>query len=147
MFDKTGKEATKLFSEEVQRILRKTDTGKEKVQVIFLDKNFPISGLSHITSHINKNKPKTVTFKKLYLVPKITDPLPKYPLSSSMLMQCYYRLKNREVHQTFDNKDEVLTVQLLFMFFNLFVGEKLDNRLLTDYSLDGFFRIQMTVPE
>ena len=59
-------------------------------------------------------------------------------------MQCFFRLVNRDDHETLDNENKIETVQILLMFFHFFIDVKFNNHFLDECKLDGFMRVPMT---
>ena len=59
-------------------------------------------------------------------------------------MQTYYRLMNRNSHETLDNQDPILTLQVLFMFFNLNIDTRFNFDFLQSYGLSEYLKIPLT---
>ncbi|CDW91204.1 UNKNOWN [Stylonychia lemnae] len=143
-FDRTGREAIKQFDYKLQKTISDISKSTKTFHVVFVDKNHPKNGIAKTVGLIHEKIPDGVNLKKLYLIPRITQPYARYPLSLGFLMQCFYRLMSRENHETLDNSDKVLTTQILLMFFHLYIDVKFKNQFLQECSLDGYFNVPMT---
>ena len=85
--------------------------------------------------------------KKLYLIPKIYAPMKDYPFSVQFFLQCYYRLQKREEHETLSNEEPILSTQVLFMFYKMFNREFFGDTFQSDYNLDGFLEVPLTIED
>lgn len=97
-----------------------------------------------MVSLIDEHISDAVIYQKLYLIPSISQPLRRYPLSYQYFMQTYYRLMNRNSHETLDNQDPILTLQVLFMFFNLNIDTRFNFDFLQSYGLSEYLKIPLT---
>lgn len=70
-----------------------------------------------------------------------------YPFSASFFMQCFYRIMNRDDHETLSNKDPVLATSVLFMFFKFYFRESFTSSFLNDHDLDGFLEVPLTIED
>jgi hypothetical protein len=88
-FEKTKKTAPADFSRRLEKLLK--EAGKKAwagVEVIFIDKNHPVNAIDKTRKLVRDTVPQAekVTTKILYLIPKISNPMPNYPFSLSFLM-------------------------------------------------------------
>eukprot|EP00347_Sterkiella_histriomuscorum_P011394 403372627 len=143
-FDQSNKNALSMYNDQLGRILRKIDKSPSKINIVYLDKNHPINGLPRAVEVVEQNTPKNVILKKVYLIPKISDPIRRYPFSYNFLIQCFLRLMSRDDHETLDNSNPIETAQILLMFFHLYLHVKFDSHLLQQYRLDNYFKIPLT---
>lgn len=146
-FDKTGKTATQNFNKRVEQLIRESEKSHSCVHIIFIDKNHPPNGLDKTVGMIKQHLPVGCVSKKLYLIPKIYAPIKDYPFSAQFFLQCYYRLQKRDEHETLSNENPLLSTQVLFMFFKMFNRESFGDTFQTDYSLDGFLEVPLTVED
>lgn len=128
-------------------MIKESDKPSSSVHVIFIDKNHPPNGLDKTVSMINQNLPRDCVSKKLYLIPKIYSPIKDYPFSTQFFLQCYYRLQKRVEHETLSNENPILSTQVLFMFFKMFHRQLFGDNFQSDYNLDGFMEVPLTVEE
>ncbi len=86
-YDKTGKTATIEFNKRIEKLLKDADNKKNSnVHIVFIDKNHPVNGIDKTVTMVKNNIPKECTFRTLYLIPQINDPMPNYPFSFSFLL-------------------------------------------------------------
>ena len=56
------------------------------VHVIFIDKNHPASAIQKTVDMIKDNAPQSAKVIKLYLIPRISQPMTGYPFSASFFL-------------------------------------------------------------
>jgi hypothetical protein len=72
----------------LERILKDADrTDNAKLHIIFIDKNHPLNAIETVVRIIDENMPRSVDYRKVFLIPKI-DPQARIgglPLSASFM--------------------------------------------------------------
>ena len=118
-----------------------------ETHVIFLDKNHGNDeGISKALKEI-EIQDKTVTLKKLYLVPDMDheNRLIDAPFSANFLAQVYAWGQNRSDHQTLNNDDPCKMAEVQTMFIRMAQSQTWNEQWLVKRDLDGFIRIPMSV--
>jgi hypothetical protein len=123
-FGKISHTCKKKFEDEVSRQIFRFKSIKDKVNMVFLDKNFPIEGVGALSRYVKDNV-KLVAF-----YPKIYNPYEStklsYPFSFAYFVQCYYRLKGRKNHETLDFDKNPHTHYILLSFVTLYKNAEFD---------------------
>jgi hypothetical protein len=93
---------------------------KEKINLIFLDKNFPSNAAQDvINTYIQKDVKVIVFYPRIYV--NLNTNIP-YPFSLNYILQCYYRLKQRKNHETLDFDINPCAHYILLSFLSLYRG-------------------------
>jgi hypothetical protein len=87
------------------------------VSVIFADKNYSVNYTKKETDRARSVIPEgSADLAVYFLIPDMKNKILGYFLSSAVLVQSYFRLRQREIHETLDNTDVVYGTRTLFYF-------------------------------
>jgi hypothetical protein len=136
-FSKINKNSKQRFDDEVNRQIIKFARIKDKVNLIFLDKNFPIESVEAYKQLTKENLKLVVLYPKIYN-PYDSDRL-SFPFSFNYFVQCYYRLKGRKNHETLDFDKNPHAHYILLSFSTLY------KKVL--FELDGVDMYPLTITD
>jgi hypothetical protein len=137
VFSKINHSCQKKFEDEVNKLIHRYKHEQDKVNLIFLDKNYPVMGLPSLMK-LEKDNVKVVAF-----YPKIYYPYQSrrlsYPFSFNYLIQCYYRLKGRKNHETLDFDKNPHAHHIILFYFTLYRD--------TDFNIPGVDMYPLTITD
>jgi hypothetical protein len=136
------------FNGLIKEYIKNSD--KEKINLIFLDKNFPFqSAQDMVDSYISSDVKAIAFYPRIY---HNFSTNVSYPFSINYILQCYFRLKQRKGHETLDFDINPYAHYILLSFLSLyrnhqFVLERAELYPLTITDEDEYFEFSPSLAQ
>ena len=138
--DKTTKKAKSLFIERFSSLMKKINTSKNTLQVLFVDKNHPPNGIDKAMGLITADGAKNVDLKIIAIAPFFENgsKIHNLPFSLGFVETCLKRSLARPEHETLRG-DAIKVFDIILMFCRMYKGFKMSSEYLKSLGFDDLW--------